>query len=311
MNLSHRFGLGMVRFFLWWSVDGQPTVSGIEHLSSHPRTIYISNHDDIVREGGLLNYLLDEEGLPIASLGMGGNLHDNLLFRLLRTLQPIHPSPRGKGEGKAIAEINEGVLARLRPIWTPQSGGRSKDGWHAVHPRLFPNHVAAAKIPLNLYLSTTAVQPFTVTTEYEPTARRLARAYIAGKRRGDDFANIFQGLWFWKGRAHLSFAAPIREAKTLDELTERVTEAIRAGHHPYWTHQEAYQERSRHAVTEWSTASVRLDLLSGRLRRQAEGVREEYRPALIARYALVVHEKRLAERSPRASRCCVARGGAE
>jgi hypothetical protein len=83
MNPSH----GIVSAIIKRTCD-EVTCSGIEHLTAHPRTLYISNHSDIVREPALINYVLAQHGLPLAHIGAGKNLFMIPLLWPILALQP-------------------------------------------------------------------------------------------------------------------------------------------------------------------------------------------------------------------------------
>ncbi|RME31639.1 hypothetical protein D6789_02090, partial [Candidatus Woesearchaeota archaeon] len=133
--MVHALGKTLMELFTSKPFYRSIKVRGDEHLGA-PRTLYISNHADIVREAGLINYVLHRRGLPLAAIVVGDNLYENIFTRSFMRLFPTIPVPRGPGSGLVVGQRVERVLGEGRAVWLAQNRGRSKDGRNVTEPAI-------------------------------------------------------------------------------------------------------------------------------------------------------------------------------
>lgn len=289
----HHTGLGIIHLLVQDTTDGVD-VHNIDTIERHPRTLYISNHMDIVREAAIINYTLAQDDRPLAHLAAGDNLFKNRIIRPLLALQPLFPVPRGKGQGLAIAERIESQLSQGNHTWVAQGAGRSRSGRIETHPNLLANLAAAHGANVDEYLASTNVVPVAVSAEYEPTAKQMA--YLAaGKKKSmmDDLSAFASGIFGQKGRISIAFMPRIKHANSALEASAAVDRAIIGGYAIYPTHSAAYRERSRVPTSEWSTHPVDTralddDYLAEQVRRLPAIVA----PHLVMRYAMPVLQQK-------------------
>lgn len=294
----HHTGLGIIRLLVQDTTDGVE-VHHVDAIEEHPRTLYISNHMDIVREAAIINYTLDQNDRPLAHLAAGDNLFKNSIIRPLLALQPLFPVPRGKGQGLAIAATVEAQLSQSKHTWVAQGPGRSRSGRIETHPNLLANLAAAHGTNIEEYLVSTNVVPVAVSAEYEPTAKQMA--YLAaGKIKSgmDDLSAFVNGIFGPKGRISIVFMPRVRHADSALEASVAVDNAIIRGYRIYPTHIAAYKERSRVPTSEWSTHPVDMKALDDEyLVEQVRKLPASVAPHLVMRYAMpVLQQKELAYR---------------
>jgi hypothetical protein len=294
MEPHYRIGLGMVGFFATITSSGV-TSSGLEHLAERPRTLYISNHADIVREPTLINRELHRKGLPLAHIAAGENLFAMASMQLLLSLQPIFPVPREPGQGARVAQRVEEELEE-HPVWVAQGSGRSKTGNYHTHPHLLVNLAAARGVSVDEYVRQTNIIPVAISTEYEPTAAVVARILKSGKKsRADDLLAVTLGIWGWKGAAHVAFSPPLAgEFPKAYVAASAIDDAILLSYRCFATNREAHEERSRYPPREWTARPVDMRRIHNPLLcHQLYKVDPALRPYILARYAMPEHNRLL------------------
>ncbi|HIH24994.1 TPA: hypothetical protein HA251_08225 [Candidatus Woesearchaeota archaeon] len=293
MRSLHHTGLGIIRILVQNTTD-RVDVHHIDAIERHPRTLYISNHMDIVREAAIINYALAQNDLPLAHLAAGDNLFKNRIIRPLLALQPLFPVPRGKGQGLAIAAAVEAQLSQGNHTWVAQGPGRSRSGRIETHPNLLINLAAAHGTSIAEYLAATNVVPVSVSAEYEPAAKQMA--YLAAgktKSKVDDLSACASGIFGSKGRISIAFMPRIRHADSALEASAAVDKAIIGGYELYPTHIAAYKERSRVPIEEWSTYPVDTRALDDAyIVEQVRNLPAAVAPHLVMRYAMPVLQKK-------------------
>jgi hypothetical protein len=293
MREHYELGLSLTDLFVEQTFD-TVTSSGHEHIDHYQRTLYISNHDDIVREAALINRELAMHGLPLAHAAAGKNLFSMPLLRPMLMLQPTFPVTRERGNGLAVARAIEEILSSGNPVWVAQSSGRCKNGNYRTHPALI-EHLAEARsegrpgYDIQRYLEETTIIPVAVSCELEPTASAVARLLMSKKDIpfGDFFA-VMHGIIGHKGNAHVAFTPRLRSAyRTPFEVANAVTHTIHENYRTFGTHKAAYAERSRFDSSRWQKEPVDIDLITDpRLRTQVESASETIQPLIVSRYAM-------------------------
>lgn len=302
MMPHYQAGLWLTNFFIGVSMN-EPTVSGEENLPPPgQRTLYVCNHDDIIREPGITNWQLHRLGRPLAYIMVGKNLN-NLTNQILLHLAPIRIIPRGEGTGGQTAAIMQEELERGHDIWVAQGKGRTKDGSHRTHPNLLYNLANQYHTSIDDFIKQVAVVPVAVSAEIDPAATFLARSEYdkmklsrgEAPRKPSTFHDIRVGFFGHKGQAHISFGPRLEgRFSSREDAAEEIDRFIMGNYKCYPTHKAAYKERSRHPFADWKRAPVNPDEINNDpLQEQVRRTDEECRPLLVARYAMAVYERRI------------------
>ncbi|MBR9692958.1 hypothetical protein GOV07_03450 [Candidatus Woesearchaeota archaeon] len=266
-------------------------IEGEPHYDPQKPTLFISNHDCIIREAILLNYIRRQHGLDKATLMVGENLFGNRIKSFLVNFERVKSVPRGQGMGIDLAALTKDELDAGFAAWLSHSRGRSKDGHHITASPLLANLTDERVYgSLEQLFDSINIQPYIVSTEYEPTA-----PYLAGKKSneilGKDGQAIASGLFGWKGQAKVVFRPPLEPTTSHKELESTLNNEIQANYPLFQTHEDAEEERSQVPHKKWKTEPVVLDNFSGHFRRQIRKLTEKQRIAFVNYHTTPVVEQ--------------------
>ncbi len=274
-------------------------VEGRIHYDPDKPTLFISNHDCIIREGTILNSIRREQGLPNATLIAGENLSEKWYVRALLGFEQVKWVPRGPGSGLALTQLIKDELDQGIATWVAQGRGRSKDGHHETITLLLENLVAVYGSAQALFDSV-VIQPYVMSVQYDPAAPLLAttgnnrprtKEELEKARRKEGRA-IAKAIYGWKGEAKAVFCRPITDVLEPRELRLALDMAIQGNYPVFDTHREAFENRAQFAEDKWREAYVVSEqFLNPRFRKQLERIPQEHRAAFVARYAIPVAER--------------------
>lgn len=298
MTLRHRLGHALTDLFAGKPFYSSVEVRGAEHLPSEGRTLYISNHADIIREAALINKALRGNERATAAAVVGENLYANRYTRFVMGFIPTVVAPRARGKGGVVAARIERALSEGQPVWVAQSRGRSKDGRNITQPALLRNLAKAAGQPVDEYLASTHVVPVAVSAEYDPAIVEKARQHPSllarEKRWYSDALSCWHGLIGRKGGVVVDFGAPLAPVRTAWLATRAVDNHIITHYRLWETNEVAYEERSDAGpLRKWDRLPVDLDYLQSRhtgLHKRIQRLEPELQPVVMSIYAMPKHQ---------------------
>lgn len=196
--------------------------SGMEHLNTQNRYLFISNHRDIALDATLLQYILNKEGHETSEISFGDNLmhgeivvdlgKSNKMFKLVRG-----GSPREilNNSIKLSKYLRHCLYDKHQSAWIAQRNGRTKNGYDLTEKALVKMLNIGGNNDIISNISELNIVPMSVSYQYEPCDIQKARElYISisqkyVKKPGEDLESILSGILEPKGDVHYSFAAPI------------------------------------------------------------------------------------------------------
>lgn len=219
------------------------TVSGLERHDVDSPCLFISNHRDIALDPAFVNWSLYRDGNATIRIAIGDNLlAQNWISDIMRLNKSfiVNRSAKTKREKlTASKELSAYIHHSLRNegehIWIAQREGRAKDGNDLTNPALIS--MLALNKPktqeFSDYLNELHVIPVSISYEYDPCdlikAKELHQLEVAGvyeKEDSEDIESISKGISGFKGRVHVHFEAPLKNAASSRELAEMLDVSI-------------------------------------------------------------------------------------
>jgi len=298
------------------------TYSGVERLTAGSAYLLLANHRDIVMDPAFVNYAVYHAGLPTPRIAIGDNLLQKPFVSDLMRLNKsfiVHRSLSGRREKLAAfqllsAYINHSIRTDQQSIWIAQAEGRAKDGDDRTDSAILKMlHMSRKSEPFAEVIAELNLTPVSISYEYDPCDQAKARElYIRAttgcyeKAPGEDDSSIARGITGYKGRVHVSFAAPIDTPfEDSKQLAALVDQKILAGYRLFPAHYLAYEMWSERdpaltvpratelfAASELATAQVQWQ-------KRLSDCPAEQRPFLVVQYANPVRNQyRLTASSP-------------
>ncbi len=266
--------------------------SGSENLEKGHSYLYISNHRDIVLDPALLNYVLNQSGLPLTQIAFGDNLMINQvvsdIIRINRSFIVKRNLP-----------VREQILASLQlsayirhvlentseSVWIAQSPGRTKDGRDLTNPavlKMIQLVDRARKIPFSEFTKRCSIVPVSISYEFDPCDRMKAWELYRKKIRGEhqkgkyeDLVSMIAGMKGFKGRVHYAFSKPISgEFGTDKELSDEIDKRIQMTYRLWSTNYLAYDMVKGSTIFEDRYDDSDRERLLKRFKNLPEGVKE-------------------------------------
>ena len=206
--------------------------TGLEQLEQSQPCLFISNHRDIVMDPAYVNYALYLAGFATPRLAIGDNLLQREFISDLMRLNKsfiVRRSVSGRREKlqafiQLSAYINHSIRNEHSSIWIAQAEGRAKDGNDRTDSAILKMFgISRRELDFADSINQLRLVPVSISYEYDPCDLAKARElYIRAttgsysKSPGEDDASIALGITGYKGRVHLSFAAPLQVAADCD-----------------------------------------------------------------------------------------------
>lgn len=203
------------------------THSGIENFKEGRRYLLISNHRDIVLDSAVIQFLLNENGVPTTESAVGDNLitspfiedviRSNKMIKVIRSTSPRELYM----VSKTLSEyIRTNISQSNSSVWIAQRNGRTKDGLDMTEQGLLKMFDMSGKGDFANDFAELNIMPTSISYEYEPCDILKAvelfikkrQKYIKGK--DEDLNSIITGIMQFKGNVHFSFNEPL----TADEI---------------------------------------------------------------------------------------------
>jgi len=231
------------------------TYTGIENISKTGKTLFISNHRDIVLDSAFLNEILHRNGFETTEIAIGSNL---LIFKWIEEIVRLNKTfivERGL-KGKEMLEssillseyIRTTITKNKSSIWIAQREGRTKDGNDKTQISLLKmfdysgtknfveNFEELNIIPVSISYE---IEPCDKSKTYETYLKKIGDSY--NKTEADDLQSMAKGINEKKGRVHFSFLKPISEQikilasiknknERFDKLVELIDNKIYSGY---------------------------------------------------------------------------------
>ncbi|MGV8844373.1 MAG: 1-acyl-sn-glycerol-3-phosphate acyltransferase [Pseudomonas sp.] len=297
------------------------TYSGVERLTAGSAYLLLANHRDIVMDPAFVNYAVYHAGLPTPRIAIGDNLLQKPFVSDLMRLNKsfiVHRSLSGRREKLAAfqllsAYINHSIRTDQQSIWIAQAEGRAKDGDDRTDSAILKMlHMSRKSEPFAEVIAGLNLTPVSISYEYDPCDQAKARElYIRAttgsyeKAPGEDDSSIARGITGYKGRVHVSFAAPIdtpfEDSKQLAALVDK---KILAGYRLFPAHYLAYEmwsERDPALTVPRATelfAAPELATAQAQWQKRLAACPAEQRPFLVLQYANPVRNQYRLTASP-------------
>ena len=203
------------------------THSGTENFKEGRRYLLISNHRDIVLDSAVIQFLLNENGVPTTESAVGDNLitspfiedviRSNKMIKVIRSTSPRELYM----VSKTLSEyIRTNISQSNSSVWIAQRNGRTKDGLDMTEQGLLKMFDMSGKGDFANDFAELNIMPTSISYEYEPCDILKAvelfikkrQKYIKGK--DEDLNSIITGIMQFKGNVHFSFNEPL----TADEI---------------------------------------------------------------------------------------------
>ncbi|MEB0043397.1 MULTISPECIES: 1-acyl-sn-glycerol-3-phosphate acyltransferase [unclassified Pseudomonas] len=290
------------------------TYTGVEQLKSGIAYLFLTNHRDIAMDPAFVNYAVYHAGLTTPRIAIGDNLlqkpYVSDLMRLNKSFI-VHRSITGRREKMAAylmlsAYINHSIRNDCQSIWIAQAEGRAKDGDDRTESAILKMfHMSRKDEPFADVIQSLNLTPVSISYEYDPCDHAKARElYIRAttgsytKVPGEDDVSIALGITGYKGRVHVSFAAPITE--TFDDTKQLAVEMDRrilGGYRLFPVHYLAYAQWADADPTLAVPPAAQIFPADELARAQTEWRRRvdtcpvEHRPYLVLQYAVPVRNQ--------------------
>ncbi len=277
------------------------TVSGLEHLDSRQRYLFISNHRDIVMDSTLLNYVIFKAGHETCRSAVGDNLLTNALAADLMRLNKSFVVQRAVSGAKATLKVLHNTSQYIRhslqenvSVWIAQRQGRAKDGMDHTDPTLLKMLALAYKEeadPLNAVFAHSRIVPVSISYEIDPCAVRKAHELrildeVGQYDKGDqeDVQSIVMGVVGHKGRVHLHFSPQIQGSfETPEQAAADIDRAIMGSMRMFPTHVAAAERL--HGAAVGSADVPQIAEIMARFEAQLDSCVAEEQPFLLMQYA--------------------------
>ncbi len=203
--------------------------SGFEKLNNEKKSMFISNHRDILLDSAILQILLKDNNLDTSEITFGSNLMSNQLAIDIGKMNKMFKIARGgnirdfyRNSVHVSSYMRYTITEKEQSIWIAQRNGRTKDGNDKTEMAVLKMFTLSSNklfIPNLLELNIT---PLAISYEYEPCVfLKTAELYVSmyqkyEKAKDEDFKSIIQGITQWKGNIYFAVCNPI----TKEELEE-------------------------------------------------------------------------------------------
>lgn len=219
------------------------TVSGLADHDIFNASLFISNHRDIALDPAFINWAFHCQGNDTLRIAIGDNLLEQDWISDIMRLNKSFIVNRSAGTKREklqaakdlSAYINHSLKEEHEHIWIAQREGRAKDGHDLTNPALI-SMLALHKPKEQLfsdYMNDLHVVPVSISYEFDPCdlikAKELHQLKVEGiyeKEDKEDILSISKGISGYKGRVHVHFAEPIKDANSSRELAEQLDYAI-------------------------------------------------------------------------------------
>lgn len=183
------------------------THSGTENFKEGRRYLLISNHRDIVLDSAVIQFLLNENGVPTTESAVGDNLitspfiedviRSNKMIKVIRSTSPRELYM----VSKTLSEyIRTNISQSNSSVWIAQRNGRTKDGLDMTEQGLLKMFDMSGKGDFANDFAELNIMPTSISYEYEPCDILKAvelfikkrQKYIKGK--DEDLNSIITGI---------------------------------------------------------------------------------------------------------------------
>lgn len=225
----YEFQTGYMSEAIWKIVNSTSkglTWSGLENLDRDKAYLYIANHRDILLDSAILQIILDKEDFETSEITFGSNLITEGFITDFGRMNRMFTVKR-EGNVKELYDISRQLSAYIRhviidkntSVWIAQRNGRTKDGNDLTQTGLLKMLNMSGDKDFKKSFSELNIVPLTISFEYEPCdALKVQELYLSSlhtkyvKAPGEDLNSILTGIKQPKGKIHVSFGEPIKEA---------------------------------------------------------------------------------------------------
>lgn len=238
------------------------TTSGLSALDPNKTYLFVSNHRDIAMDPALVNWCLNQAGLPISRIAIGDNLLKKTCVTELMKLNKcfiVRRSAKGPREMlKALGQLSAYIRHSLltgHPIWIAQKEGRAKDGRDQTDPAILKMFYIAGKqagLDFATYMASLQIVPVCLSYEFDPCdaakAQELYQVDTNGnyqKTEFEDIESIVRGITGYKGRVHVHFGEVVQDPASLvdpETLAAAIDRQIYQGYRFYPANYAAAQQ---------------------------------------------------------------------
>jgi len=247
--------------------SGGFTVSGLENLEKlkGKKFLAVSNHRDIVLDPALIQYALNNAGLPFTQICVGNNLLTSQLVedlmrsnRMVIVIRGISARELYLSSQVLSKYIRKTITSGDASIWIAQREGRTKNGVDTTEQGLLKMFDMSGKGDFVSNFEELNILPLSISYEYEPCDAKKAREIVMKqmegsykKKKNEDLHSILTGIRQEKGRIHLSFGEPLTHEEIVDAaactgndryqaIRHALDKRIISGYHLFKTNYIAY-----------------------------------------------------------------------
>ena len=222
------------------STTSNLSFSGLENLAQGQAHLFISNHRDIVMDPAFFNYALYHNNFDTARIAIGDNLLQKPFVSDLMRLNKsfiVKRSAKGMRE-KIAAYMNlssyiQHSIEDGHSIWIAQREGRAKDGIDQTDVAIIKMLYMSQKksgIDFPDYIKKLSIIPTTISYEYNPCDRLIARELYEKERHGEykkdpgeDLRSIVAGITGKKGDVNVAFGPALSgHYETAEDVAEKI-----------------------------------------------------------------------------------------
>lgn len=196
--------------------------SGFEKVSDKQKSMYVSNHRDILLDSAILQLLLKKNQLDTSEITFGSNLMSEQLVIDIGKMNKMFKIIRGgnirdfyRNSVHVSSYMRYAITEKSQSIWISQRNGRTKDGNDKTEMAVLKMFTLSSKKPFVPNLIELNITPLAISYEYEPCDfLKVAELYVSRyqkyeKTPNEDLNSILQGVTQWKGNIYFAVCNPI------------------------------------------------------------------------------------------------------
>jgi len=245
-------------------------IRGLENLNlCSGKSLFISNHRDIVMDPAILLYALSFRGFIQTDLCVGSNLLSSRLVedimrsnRLVKVYRGLPPHEMSEFSHTLSAYIRQRITSGDGSVWIAQRQGRAKDSIDRTSQGILKMLSMSGSGDFKSDFARLGILPVSVSYQYESCDALKARELFLSrnaeykKKKGEDTNSILTGIKQKKGKVCISFCEPLS-----DEVISEA--ASRRGNERYKALCEAIDSKILGSYKLWNTNYMGNDLMNG------------------------------------------------
>lgn len=198
--------------------------SGFENLKDAKKSMFVSNHRDILFDSALLQVFLNKFGLDTCEITFGSNLMRGELVIDIGKMNKMFKIVRGgnihdfyNNSMEVSQYMRYAITEKKQSTWIAQRNGRTKNGIDKTETALLKMFAMSSKKSFIENLLELNITPLSISYEYEPCDFLKTRElYISSNQKyekttDEDLNSILHGIKQYKGKIHLAACSSINE----------------------------------------------------------------------------------------------------